>query len=75
MNANYLSLPVSISWHFLPIAEHYIHSAIKERAGNVIIIQQHTLHHTHFLFIHSCDSLYKHRIASNNWQTAIGVRR
>lgn len=66
MNANYLSFPLSISWHFLPIAEHYIHSAIKEGVGNMIIIQQYTLHYTHFLLIHSCVSLYKHHIASNS---------
>lgn len=66
MNANYPSLPLSISWHFLPIAEHYIHSAIKERAGNMIIIQQYTFRHTHFLFIHSRVSVYKHHIASNS---------
>lgn len=66
MNANYPSFPLSIGWHFLPIAQHYLTSAIKEKAGNVIIIQQHTLRHTRFLFIHSCASLYKHRTASNS---------
>lgn len=66
MKANYLSLPLSISWHFLPTAEHYVPSAIKERAGNVIIIHRHTLHCAHFLFIHSCVSLYKQHTGSNS---------